>query len=192
MTDSIDALPEGLSFTDNISITWNTAEHRPDDAQLATLNESNESFLRTASAIGEFFTDVAEEDTATSQDIIRLDLKLNLILDLVGQLIYKQLDIPAMSLVTISSSEVAWQCTDVPEPGQMIFIEAYVQHGTPKPLCFYGEVVSDKQEHSCGHVRARYLGLNGSVQTWLDKLIFRHHRRAVAYKKAMDSENGNS
>jgi hypothetical protein len=33
------------------------------------------------------------------------------------------------------------------------------------------------------------LGLADSVQSWLDKLIFRHHRRAVAYEKSRNTDS---
>ena len=184
MTEKLSSPADGLSFTDNISIAWTRVDLAPDHAHLALINESNESFLRTVSAIDEFCTDNLEDDAGVSQEIVRLDLKVSLLLDLVSQLIYKQLEIPKMAMVTISSSEIAWQCSNGPEPGQLIFIEVYIQRGTPKPLCFYGKVVGDEQECNSGRVRAQYFGLSGSAQSWLDKLIFRHHRRAVAYKKS--------
>jgi len=189
MAESMGTPPGGLNFTDNISIAWKPVDCQPDHAHLAMINESNESFLRAVSAIGEFFTENAEDDAGISQEIVRLDLKVSLLLDLVSQLIYKQLEIPEMSLVTISSNEIEWQCAIVPEPEQLVFVEVYVQRGTPKPLCFYGQVVSDEQEYNSGCARVRYFGLSGLAQSWLDKLIFRHHRRAVAYKKSMNSKD---
>jgi len=179
----------GLDFTDNISIAWKRVDYQPDDAHLALVNESNESFLRAVSAIGEFAQENPEDEAGISQEIIRLDLKVNLLLDLVSQLIYKQLEIPAMSKTTISSTEIEWQCANVPEPGQTVFVEAYIQRGTPKPLCFYGEVVSGPEEYSNDLARVRYLGLAGSAQSWLDKLIFRHHRRAVAFEKSRNPDS---
>lgn len=187
MAENLDKPPGGLGFTDNISIAWKKVDSRPDDTHLALINESNESFLRAVSAIGEFSPENPDDDAGISQEIVRLDLKVNILLDLVSQLIYKQLEIPEMSLVTISSSEVEWRDENIPEPGQMVFVEVYVQRGTPKPLCFYGQVVSNEREYQSGCARVRYFGLSGSAQSWLDKLIFRHHRRAVAYKKSIDS-----
>ena len=151
------------------------------------MNESNESFLRAVSAISEFSKETSDNNPALSQELSRLDLKLNLLLDLVSQLIYSQLDIPRMSRVTISSSQVDWQDNHVPEPGATVFVQVYIQRGTPKPLCFYGEVVSSQEDYRCGWAKVRYLGLSGSAQVWLDKLIFRHHRREVAYKKSSNS-----
>jgi hypothetical protein len=46
--------------------------------------------------------------------------------------------------------------------------------------------VSSADEHAAGSARVSYLGLSGSAQAWLDKLIFRHHRRQVAYEKSLN------
>jgi len=188
MDDDLESASEGLSFSDNISITWKAVDYQPDSSHLALVNESNESFLRAVSAIGEFSKDISEDSPSLSQEMTRLDLKLNLLLDLVSQLIYKQLDIPEMSRVTISSSTVEWEGANVPLPHQTVFVQVYIQRGTPKPLCFYGEVVSQPSDYEAGRAKVRYLGLSGSAKTWLDKLIFRHHRREVAFKKSSNSE----
>ena len=93
MADNLDSGSGGLSFTDNISISWKPVDYEPDDSHLALVNDSNEAFLRTVSAISEFAKDVSEDSPVISQEIARLDLKLNLVLDLVSQLIYQQLEI---------------------------------------------------------------------------------------------------
>lgn len=187
--DNLDSGSGGLSFTDNISITWKAVNYKPDDSHLALVNESNEAFLRSVSAISEFSKDASEDSPAISQEIARLDLKLNLLLDLVSQLIYQQLDIPEMSQVTVSSKDVEWLGEDLPEPGSTVFVQVYIQRGTPKPLCFYGEVVSDSNDIDSGCARVSYVGLSGSAKAWLDKLIFRHHRREVAFKKSNKSSS---
>lgn len=173
----------GLSFSDNISVSWSSVESLPDDAQLTRVNESNENFLRAVSALGPMGSDASEDDAAVSQEIARLDLKVNMLLDLVSQLIYAQLDIPPRTPVTISAQELQWAGDDLPQPGATVFMQVYVQHGTPKPLCFYGQVISSSEEHADGIARVNYIGLSGSARGWLEKLIFRHHRREVAYRR---------
>ena len=177
----------GLTLSDNISVSWRAIDHRPDDAELAQVNEANESFLRAVSALATISTEDIEVDSGISQEIARLDIKVNLLLDLVSQLLYRQLEIPALSPVIMSSDEIEWRGEQLPEPGLTVFVQAYVQRGTPKPLGFYGEVVSTRQEYQRGCARVRYLGLSGAAQSWLDKLIFRHHRREVAYKRSQSS-----
>ncbi len=187
MADDINNSSGGLSFTENISISWKPIDYQPDDSHLASVNDSNEAFLRTVSAISEFSKDVSDDSPVISQEIARLDLKLILLLDLVGQLIYQQLDIPEISQVTISSNEITWLGEDVPVVGSTVFVQVYIQRGTPKPLSFYGEVVSSSEDIGEGRIRVSYIGLCGSAKAWLDKLIFRHHRREVAFKKSNKS-----
>ncbi len=188
MKEDIEESVTGLAYTDNMSISWKVVDYHPDDSHLALVNESNESFLRAVSAISEFTKDLSDVAPGLSHEIARLDLKLNLVLDLVSQLVYKQLDIPDICRVTVTSGEVMWGADNVPPPNKMIFVQLYIQHGTPKPLCFYGQVVTSVDDFASGKARVNFVGLSGPVQQWLDKLIFRHHRREVAFKKAANSD----
>lgn len=189
MSSDVETPVGGLSFSDNISIDWRLVEDQPDEEKLALVNESNEGFLRAVSALGAFSSESSEDEVSLSGEIARLDLKVNLLLDLVSQLIYKQLEIPERTEVTISSTEVEWSAPSVPAPDATVFVQVYIQHGTPKPLCFYGKVISGAADYSDGRAIVQYLGLSGSAQSWLDKLIFRHHRRAIAFKKSNRSSS---
>jgi hypothetical protein len=176
-----------LAFADNISIAWKPIDRELDESHLALVNESNEAFLRAVSAVGEFSQDALETETSVPKEILRLDRKVNLLIDLVSQLIYQQLDIPMVSPVSISSHEIEWRDGDVPAPGLTVFMQVYIQRGTAKPLCLYGEVISTEEEYTSGVARVAYLGLSGSAQSWLDKLIFRHHRREVAFQRSREA-----
>lgn len=185
--DTTDA--SDLRFSDNCSIEWRVVEHALDDEHLSRVNESNEFFLRAVAALGAVTGEHMEEEGAISAEIERLDRKINLVLDLVSQLVYQQLEIPERCRVTISAKDLAWQEAAPPQAGNVVFVRAYIQHGTPKPLCFYGEVVSSAQDLADGMCRVRYVGLSAAVENWLDKLIFRHHRREVAFKRLHSDEN---
>jgi len=170
----------GVSFTDEVSLAWRRVEQLPDEARLAAVNESNEAFLRAVSVIGAFPGEYAEEEVASSQEVARLDLKINLLLELVSQLIYRQVDMPPRRLVTISTTHIAWRDEAPPAAGDTLFVQVYIEHGTPKPLSFYATVAAGGDD---GEVRAHLLGLSASAQSWLDKLIFRHHRREIAFRR---------
>jgi len=188
MTESHKETEAGLAYSDNISIAWRQVQHELDESHLAMVNASNEEFLRAVSVIGDAGGLREHQESGTSavaQEIVRLDLKMNLLLDLVGTLIYEQLDIPETSPVRLSAQGVDWQ-GDVPEPGDTVYLQLYIQRGLPKPLCCYGEVVSTAQEYAGGSARVRFVGLTGAAQSWLEKLMFRHHRREVAYKRSAD------
>ena len=82
MTEEREPSAAGLSFTDNISLAWKLVDHALDENHLALVNESNEAFLRAVTAIGEFARDVSDDAPDISQEMARLDAKLNLLLAL--------------------------------------------------------------------------------------------------------------
>lgn len=176
---------DGLTYSDNIALAWRPVDHALDETHLAMVNASNESFLRAVSVIGDGASqkDPQENAAGIHQEIARLDLKLNLLLDLVSSLVYHELDIPGTRAVEVSSSGVQWE-GHVPAPGARVFLELYIQRGLPKPLCCYGEVISTDADYAKGRARVRFVGLSGAAHDWLDKLIFRHHRREIAYQRA--------
>jgi len=178
----------GLAYSDNIAVGWRRVTHDLDQTHLANVNASNEEFLRAVSVVGDAGgnRELPESAGVVAQEVARLDLKLNLVLDLVATLIYSQLDIPTTTAVRLSADEVTWQ-GDVPPPGERVYLELYIQRGLPKPLCCYGEVISGDEDYAAGTARVRFIGLAGSARSWLEKLIFRHHRREVAFRRSADS-----
>jgi hypothetical protein len=48
--------------------------------------------------------------------------------------------------------------------------------------------MSTAQDHAAGEARVRFIGLCGATRDWLEKLIFRQHRREVAYRRTSDRE----
>jgi hypothetical protein len=191
MTETDKKSEGGLAYSDNISIAWRKVEHPLDQKHLAMVNASNEEFLRAVSVIGDAGGQKEPQESAAgglvAQEVARLDLKVNLLLDLVGTLIYHQLDIPDTSPVRVSAGGVVWKGS-VPEPGTTVYLELYIQRGLPKPLCCYGKVVSSAEEYAAGTGKVRFTGLTGAAKSWLEKLIFRHHRREVAYRRSTGNE----
>jgi hypothetical protein len=179
-----DDLAGVLSFTDNVSVGWTTVPEAPSDEQLAKVNESNEAFLRAVAVLSTAGLEMPEEESSASSEIARLDLKVNMLLDLVSQLIYAQLDIPERTQVTVGAQSLSWRGSTLPDPGAIVFMQVYIEHGTPKPLCFYGEVISTAADHAAGQATVNYQGLSQAARGWLEKLIFRHHRREIAFRRA--------
>ncbi|MEO1079345.1 MAG: PilZ domain-containing protein [Pseudomonadota bacterium] len=184
MAEFQDSADSGLAYTDNISIVWREVDREPDPQHLAMVNASNEGFLRDLKLLGDGGQprELTEASADFSQELHRLDLKLNLVLDLVSTLIYRDADLPEPGPVRVAADGLSWR-GDVPAPGTLVYVELYIQRGLPKPLCCYGEVVSTAAEYEDGLARLSFLGLTGGARAWLEKLIFRHHRREVASRR---------
>ncbi|MEO0435476.1 MAG: PilZ domain-containing protein [Pseudomonadota bacterium] len=178
---------KGLTYSDNMAIAWQPVTHGLDQTHLARVNASNEDFLRAVAVIGDGGspTELQDSNNQLAQEVGRIDLKLNLLMDLVATLIYNQLDIPDTTPVRVSASGVAWH-GQVPNPGSTVYLQLYIKRGLPKPLCCYGKVVSTEEEFAAATARVSFIGLTGAARSWLEKLIFRHHRREVAFMRSAE------
>ncbi|MFV0275748.1 MAG: PilZ domain-containing protein [Parahaliea sp.] len=175
----------GLIYRDHFGVRWHYAQVPTERDHLDRISISNEQLLRLLSATGEVSTggkELEDAGSGTSQELQKLDLKINLLLDLVSTLIYRDGSIPLPSLAEVSASGVRWcpEGAPGPEPGTTVFLEVYIQRGLPKPLCWYAQV------ETCGllgereAVSARFLGMAGPAAQALEKWLFRQHRRQVA------------
>ncbi|MEM1187732.1 MAG: PilZ domain-containing protein [Pseudomonadota bacterium] len=184
MNDLTDSASSGLAYTDTISIVWREVDQEPDPQHLAMVNASNEGFLRDLKLLGDGGQprELTEASADFSQELNRLDLKLNLVLDLVSTLIYRDADIPDPCPVRVAADGLSWR-GEVPAPESLVYLELYIQRGLPKPLCCYGKVISTPAEYEEGVARLSFVGMTGGARAWLEKLIFRHHRREVAYRR---------
>jgi hypothetical protein len=179
---SQDPLTHGLIYEDALPLIWRQLESIPGETQLARLNDSNEAFLRALSALEEHHPGYAElEDRfpIIRQELERLDLKLNLLMELVGHVLSRQMMLPEPVPVRVGAEGIEWRCERLPDRGSWVFVELYLRPRYPRPLELVGEVM----ERSDKEVKLAFIGMSESVQDWLEKLIFRHHRRHIARRR---------
>ncbi len=177
-----DPLAQGLIYEDTLPLTWRRLESAPGETQLARLNDSNEAFLRALSALEEHHPGHAElEDRfpIIRQELERLDLKLNLLMELVGHVLSRQMMLPEPLPVRVGAGGIQWRSGVLPERGARVYVELYLRPRYPRPLELVGEVT----ECSDNQVKLAFVGMSEAVQDWLEKLIFRHHRRRIARRR---------
>lgn len=197
MTEQEPRAGSALVYSDNIAVNWRAVPDELDETHLANLDASNEEFLRALAVFddggsgggmgggaGGGIGSDATGHTSLTEEAHRIDLKLNLLLDLVAALVYSQGLIPPTTPVELTASDVTWRGASVPAPRQRVFLEIYIQRGLPKAFCCYADIVSSDQQFDDGVAKASFVGLSGAVRGWLEKLIFRHHRREVAYLRS--------
>jgi len=177
-------LGEGVVYEARMPLTCKVLKALPDERQQQLLNDHNDSVLRTVLSLEEISADHAGEGAGTGQEYARLDAKLNLLLDLVGQMLAAQSKIPAKATLRLGAETVEWLGDGLPKPDQFVLLELYLHPSYPRPLRLLGKVLSGTGRLGESAVVMRYDGTSESVQEALEKLIFRHHRRAVAQARA--------
>jgi hypothetical protein len=174
MTDqSTESFGSGLALEESLPLRWRVAE-TPVAAPAASL--ANEETLRVILSFDEHHVEASDENPEFVQDLQRLESKINLILELVSQVLARQLQLPEALPVRLSAHEIEWQTVSAPATGSSVLVEIYVCPRYPRPLFLPATV----QGFAGGRVRAVFDDLGESVQDLVEKLIFRHHRRQIA------------
>jgi hypothetical protein len=123
-------------------------------------------------------TESSDEASANAADIIRLELKVNLLLDLVGQILASNRPRPVAVPVRFNSLGAIWRSnTPLPDAGTQGIVEIYLHDCLAEPLRLPGRIASVQPD---GHIKARFAPVGETVADLLEKLAFRRHRRLVA------------
>lgn len=183
-----DSFFQGLYYESTVSLVCQVVDSLPDDNELVSINENNIRFLKALAALNEAAPEAGDEVPQTAAELQRLDLKLNLLLEIVGQLLANQRTLPAPTQVRLGHSGIEWVAQDCPPSGAQVCIEVYLRSELPSPLKFHGiAVIVDSTEGvgSVGQrVQVRFVGLSSVLQDDLEKFIFRRHRRSIAQRQA--------
>ena len=186
--ENSDSFFQGLYYESNISLVWQVVDGLPADNELVNINEDNSRFLKALAALSEGAPEAGEELPQTAAELQRLDLKLNLLLEIVGELLANQRTLPAPTKVKLGHMGIEWLTENCPPSGAHVCIEVYLRSELPSPLKFHGvAVLTDAEAGSAStsrRVQVRFAGLNPALQDDLEKFIFRRHRRSIAQRQA--------
>lgn len=178
------SLGRGVVYETRIPLNWKPLKAMPEPSQLLSLNDHNETVLRTVLSLEEVGSEHSEEGGGSNQELVRIEAKLNLALNLVGQLLAAQSTIPPKLPVILGADALEWSGGKLPADGQPLLLEIYLHSSYPRPLRLVGFCTNRKSGTGAPSCRVVFEGLSESVQDVLEKLIFRHHRRAIAQARA--------
>ncbi len=174
-----DPLAEGLIYEATLPLAWQLLDGPPDSIALQSQGESNESFLRALAAL-DHHAESSEEPETLHPELVRLDLKINLLMELVGQALSVQLSVPPPVRLRFNAHGVEWTGADLPPQGRWVRIQLYLKPEFPRPLVTFGQVLRAES----GAATVAFEGIGEAVEDGLEKMIFRHHRRVIAQHRA--------
>lgn len=175
----------GLVCEDVMPLRCTQLTHAPTEMQRIQCQEANEDILRTIALLDEHFSEAGDEHDITAQGMQRIDFKLNLVLDLVGQVLAHHLTLPESMSVSFNTEAIQWEGLSAPDAGTGVKIELYVSRKYPRPIVLYGKVQVVQPIPGAFRVGVALESLSEIVGEGLGKLIFRHHRRHVAHARRM-------
>jgi len=183
MTEKVHtSLEEGLVLRDVLPLGWEDADAGSrGELQIAQLNEANESVLRVVALLEEHRSEAGEDHHGgVSTELARLDNKMNMLLDLVNRLLRFHISLPDSVPVVLGVTTLEWESKAAPQTGSSITVQLYLHPSYPIPLGLPATVHAVEGQKGHQRVQVTFEGLSEPVRDGLEKLIFRHHRRAVA------------
>ncbi|MCW8891493.1 MAG: PilZ domain-containing protein [Sedimenticola sp.] len=173
--------PKGVSFEGRMKISWlmNAATHPTDSIERSQRNCRLLQALLVAQ-------DPHHDPVDTSADLLRIEAKVDLLLDMVSRLLQQ------MAPDTVESEVEIWlegMCWSVEGGGdfavnQQLMLQLYLDAHLTQPLELAAVVTGVEQQNRCCLVEVRFNDLGEQVSDLLGKFIFRQHRRLVAKQRA--------
>lgn len=169
---------------DELGLAWSAASSLPAAPVLARLNARNEVVLRTLSLVEEH--DETQAENAERAELHRLEAKVNLALELLAELVTQRTSPLPPRPLRFNSSGLCWLADEPLELDALLLVECYVLPAWPVPLKLYARVKSVEPVHGRHRICASLEALSEGAAIWLDKLVFRRHRRAIAQRRTRD------
>lgn len=174
------------AFSDRVA--WETRFHavceprdKPDPGELALINDRNASVLVAVSALMERRSDTAEDDNALGQEIVRLDAKLNVLMEIVNRLLLPQAHLPPRIAVRFNAMGAVLPWDGLPPSGQSVMLRLHFDACRALPLELPGVRMPGPSD---GRGFIGFEGLTEPVRDGIERLVFRQHRRQVAEARA--------
>jgi hypothetical protein len=119
-----------------------------------------------------------DENAPHAADILRLEMKMNLLLDMVGALLIASRPRPKPAAVRFNALGGVFQgSSPFPPLGNQGVLEVFLRDCVADPLRLFGRIASVAPD---GKVKVRFVPPGEHISDLLEKLAFRKHRRQVA------------
>lgn len=172
-------LHDELAYEDVLPVAWRPLREPLDGAAIAALTDRNVKTLQVCAAIEEHGpVDKQDEKSPHAADLQRLEVKVNLVIDLLGQLLAASTPRPKPVSIRFNALGAAWRAQESPPlANSQGVLDIYLRDSLPQPLSLLARIVSVSPE---GLVKAAIVPPGEATADLLEKLAFRRHRRQVA------------
>jgi Atypical PilZ domain, cyclic di-GMP receptor len=171
-------LQNELAYQDLLPVGWRPLARSPDLPTVTSIADSNVRILQACAAIEEQgAVEKKDEKSPHSADLMRLEVKMNLLLDLVGQLLAATQPRPAATVIRFNALGAVWKSTVSLHTGDQGLLDIYLRDSLPQPMTLIATITQASVD---GQVRAAFAPPGEAVSDLIEKLAFRRHRRQVA------------
>jgi hypothetical protein len=173
-------------------VTWDARFHatceggeRLAPAALASVNDRNANVLVAVAALMDRRVDTGEDDNALSQEVARLDAKLNVLMEIVNRLLLPQAALPPRISLRFNALGAVLPWDGLPPVGQPVLLKLHFDVVRALPLELPGIRQPGPMD---GKGFVAFEGLSEPVRDEIERLVFRQHRRQVAEARAQSAQ----
>lgn len=175
---------ERVSYDDGLHADCLALPDEPGDLQRAAMRERNLSVLATLAVFSERRSEAADDESPLGQDMQRLDSKLNVLMAMLDQLLQRDTPLPPRVRVSFNALGALLPAALWPAGQQRALLRLRFDGCLALPL----ELVAQRaQERDADHIFVSFQGLDEATCDAIERLVFRHHRRKVAERRASAS-----
>ena len=176
---------EGIALYERLPFSWSPAE-LGDLAELDHVNHETARALQALAVFEETPREIASESTHhASPELLHLQVKVDVLLSLMGRLISENAGVPTRHSVVLRGKSVEWSGPDQAKakPGDTGYATIYPSPMLPLPLRLPCCIVGSTERSGARWLQTRFEHLSPAVAAGLEKMVFRRHRRQVAFSK---------
>lgn len=164
----------GLTFKAQLPLRWRVIE----DAENYNVPD-NSRFIHILPVLDEPESYSADFKTPNAE-IARLETKLDLVLEMLGEVFQQRKPLPNNIPFQLSARGITWLEAEPPAKDTQLELQIYLSPQLFVPLYLGAQVTTVEDMGTTHRVQANFLPMEESLQDWLEKYIFRQHRREVA------------
>ena len=171
---------QGLIYEDRLPLKWRPLDDEASTLDMAKFEAMNEEVLRFIDVLDEHPNESTGDHSSLNQELARVEVKFDLLLSLVSQLLGVYFPLPASVHVRLTPNGVQWLSPEALDVGAHGLLEIYMCSRCPRSLIFPAIVERSGKDEDLYRVSAKFNGMSDPIRIRLEKMIFRHHRRGVA------------
>ena len=161
-----------LHYAAVLPVAWAPRPRDEDPLTVSRRHRRNLAALALDSAGGE-----RPPDEAGAADLLRLEAKLNAIMELLATLHERDIDLPPAVPLRFNAHGIEWKCDAPPAPELAIVVRLHLEAAPALPLELSATALAPPEP---GWAAASFESVKAPLAEAIARMVFREHRRQVA------------
>jgi len=178
-------LQDGVYFEAFLPLGWTPVSFPIPSFTLEEWMQTNVTLLRALATMEALPIDKENEPGSSSAKAIdRLEAKVDLSLALLAKLLARDTHFPQRAPARLFANKMEWISQEGPEQGARVALTLFLSHKIPQALVLPANVTKSEKQPDGLHICATFAQLSEEMQDWLERTVFRYHRRSIQLSHA--------